>query len=138
MADTLIQTQARRNHRSEERVRVTVYLDEPLANWGKQQEGGLSELLRHLLKEAQQEQSQTQDRYPPELRAQYQALIGKKLAQGLSAMEESTLAQIKERINAIDRGTSSRKTMEAAAARVDQELADLRHFIQSKPRKMAP
>ncbi|WP_395090298.1 hypothetical protein [Armatimonas sp.] len=35
------------------RVRTTVYLDELLAEWGKQQPGGLSEVVRRLLKQEQ-------------------------------------------------------------------------------------
>ena len=33
------------------RVRTTIYLDEALADWGKHQPGGLSELMRRLLEQ---------------------------------------------------------------------------------------
>ncbi|MGC4043644.1 MAG: hypothetical protein QM758_07540 [Armatimonas sp.] len=121
--------------RSPKRVRVTVYLDEVLTEWGKRQEGGLSELLRRLLGEAKQEQEQTPDRYPPELRGEYRRLIDKKLAIGLSADEEQELARVKQRVNEIDRASLGWKQMEAGAAAVDQELADLRRFIESQPKK---
>ena len=117
------------------RVRVTVYLDEALAEWGKQQEGGLSDLLRRLLGEAQQEQTLAPDRYPPELRAQYRQLIDKKLDRGLSAQEEQELAQVKGRINEVDHRSPGEKRIEAAARAVDQELADIRRFIESHPKK---
>jgi uncharacterized coiled-coil DUF342 family protein len=128
MAETLPQLSSRR-------VRVTVYLDENLADWGKRQEGGLSELLRRLLGEARQDQEQTPDRYPPELRAQYRQLIDKKLTEGLSASEEQELAGVRNRINAIDHTSTGWKQMEAGVEAVNQELAELRRFIESHPRK---
>ena len=118
-----------------ERVRVTVYLDEPLANWGKQQEGGLSELLRRLLVDARQEQSQLPGRYPPELMTPYKRLTDKKLAQGLTASEEQELAQVKEGINAFDRASPAWQMAQKTAAAIDQEFADLRRFIESHPKK---
>lgn len=118
-----------------ERVRVTVYLDEPLASWGKQQEGGLSELLRRLLVDARQEQSQTPGYYPPELMAPYKRLIDKKLAQGLTAAEEQELAQVCEGINAFDRASPAWQRAQKTAAAIDQEFAELRRFIESHPKK---
>lgn len=118
-----------------ERVRVTVYLDEPLANWGKQQEGGLSELLRRLLVDARQEQSQTPGHYPPDLMIPYKRLIDKKLAQGLTAAEEQELAQVYEGINAYDRASPAWQRAQKTAAAIDQEFAELRKFIESHPKK---
>jgi hypothetical protein len=118
-----------------DRVRVTVYLDEPLANWGKQQEGGLSELLRRLLVDARQEQSQTPSHYPPELMAPYKRLIDKKLAQGLTHEEEQELTQVRERMGAFDRALPSWERSEAIAAAIDQEFADIRALIESSPKK---
>lgn len=117
------------------RVRVTVYLDEPLASWGKQQAGGLSELLRRLLVDARQEQSQMPSHYPPELMAPYKRLIDKKLAQGLTHEEELELAQVRERMGAFDRSLPSWERSEAIAAAIDQEFADIRALIESSPKK---
>lgn len=120
-----------------DRVRVTVYLDEPLASWGKQQEGGLSELLRRLLMDARQEQSQIPGRYPPELMAPYHRLTDKKLAQGLTPQEEQELAQTKEAINAFDRASPAWQRAQETAVAIDQEFAELRRFIESHPKKVS-
>lgn len=128
-------TTPRKSRQVRERVRVTVYLDEPLANWGKQQEGGLSELLRRLLLDAQQEQSSSHQHYPPEIMTPYKRLIDKKLAEGLTPEEERELAQVRESINAFDRASPTWQTMQKAAAAIDQELSDLRTLIQSHPKK---
>ena len=120
------------------RVRVTVYLDEALAEWGKTQEGGLSDLLRRLLGEAQWEQTGgAPDRYPPPLRAAYKRLIDKKLSEGLSAEEESALAGVKQEIDALDRGSLAQRRIDAASAAIDGELSDLRRFLESRPKKRA-
>lgn len=121
-----------------ERVRVTVYLDEPLANWGKQQEGGLSELLRRLLVDARQEQSQVSGHYPQELMTPYKRLIDKKLAQGLTATEEQELAQVCESINTYDRASPAWQRAEKTAAAIDQEFAQLRSFIEDTGRRPLP
>ena len=134
MATTTSRAKATGRH-ARERVRVTVYLDEPLANWGKQQEGGLSELLRRLLVDARQEQSQTPGHYPQELMAPYKRLIDKKLAQGLTPAEEQELAQVCEGINAYDRASPAWQRAEKTAAAIDQEFAELRRFIESHPKK---
>ena len=105
MQKTLVKR--RRVGRAVKRVRVTVYLDEPLASWGKQQEGGLSELLRHLLNEARQQQGAPPQHYPTELMAPYHQLIDKKLNQGLTPEEERELSQLRERMNAYDRSLPS-------------------------------
>lgn len=118
-----------------ERVRVTVYLDESLATWGKQQEGGLSELLRNLLTEARQQEGAPAHHYPPEMMEPYRRLIGKKLAEGLTPAEERALAEIRERMNAHDRALPSWKRSETIAASVDRELAELRALIESHPLK---
>ena len=118
-----------------DRVRVTVYLDEPLASWGKQQEGGLSELLRRLLLDAREEQSHPPSHYPADLMTPYKRLIDKKLAQGLVAEEERELAQIRERMNAFDRSLPSWKRSEAISGAIDQEFADLRRLIETSPKK---
>lgn len=117
-------------------MRVTVYLDEPLASWGKQQEGGLSELLRRLLTEAQQELGTSPQHYPAELMTPYKKLIDKKLAQGLTPEEERGLSGIRERMNAFDRSLPSYERSEAIAAAIDQELADLRQLIETSPKKL--
>ena len=119
-----------------DRVRVTVYLDESLAVWGKQQEGGLSDLLRNLLQEAQQEQARTQDHYPPELMTSYRQLINKKLAQGLPPEEERELAQVRERMGDYDRSLPSWQRNQAVAGAIDRELAELRSLIETSPKKL--
>ena len=118
-----------------DRVRVTVYLDEALASWGKQQEGGLSELLRRLLLEARQEQGASPEHYPAELMAPYTTLVDKKLAQGLTPEEERELVAVRERMNAYDRSLPTWERTEAIAAAIDNELADLRRLIETRPRK---
>ena len=125
----------RRAGRAAKRVRVTVYLDEPLASWGKQQEGGLSELLRHLLMEARQQQGAPPQHYPTELMTPYRQLIGKKLNQGLPPEEERELSQLRESMNAYDRSLPSWEQGEAIAAAIDKEFAELRTLIESSPKK---
>lgn len=117
------------------RVRVTVYLDAPLAEWGKQQAGGLSDLLRRLLDQAQSEQGQHTDHYPPALREAYQHLIQKKLGEGLSAIEEQQLARVRDQINQRDRGTLRQQQLERAATVLDEELRELRQELEALPPK---
>ncbi|WP_395137787.1 hypothetical protein [Armatimonas sp.] len=128
-------TTPRKSRQARERVRVTVYLDEPLANWGKQQEGGLSELLRRLLMDAQQEQNSSHQHYPIEIMTPYKRLIDKKLAQGLTVDEEQELVQVRECINAFDRASPAWQRAQETATAIDQQLTDLRTFIQSHPKK---
>lgn len=121
------------------RVRVTVYLDETLADWGKRQEGGLSDLMRRLLSEAQWREEGTpagrSDPYPPELRAAYRRLIDRKLAAGLTAPEEAELEQVRARINAADRSSAAWRERELAADAIDAELAELRREIEAMPER---
>lgn len=117
------------------RVRVTLYLDSTLADWGKRQKGGLSDLVRNLLVEAQRRDSPTQDRYPADLRIAYQRLINRKLESGLSAAEEEALAAIRQRINAIDRASPEWQIAEQAASAIDQELQALRAEIEALPER---
>lgn len=133
MEKTLVKR--RRAGRAAKRVRVTVYLDEPLASWGKQQDGGLSELLRHLLTEARQQQGASPQHYPTELMTPYRQLIDKKLNQGLTPEEERELSQLRERMNAHDRSLPSWEQGEAIAAAIDKEFAELRTLIESSPKK---
>jgi hypothetical protein len=118
------------------RVRVTLYLDEALAEWGKQQDGGLSELVRNLLvAEKDHKIAEQIDYYPVELRANYQKLIRKKLDIGLTEKEENTLEDIRAQINAIDRTTPMQQHREKAMAVIEKEIADLRREIESFPLK---
>lgn len=117
------------------RIRVTVYLDESLAEWGKRQEGGLSELLRRLLGEARHELGTPPQHYPADLTTPYKRLIDRKLAQGLTPEEEQELAGIRARMNAFDRSLPSWERSEAIAAAIDRELSDLRHLIETSPKK---
>lgn len=118
------------------RVRVTVYLDKPLVQWGKEQEGGLSDLMRRLLIEEQVRQgNMLTELYPEGLRVAYQQLIGRKLRVGLTADEEQELAQIRARINAADRTNSVWRLREQAAIAIDQELNDLARIIEGLPER---
>jgi len=121
------------------RVRVTLYLDEPLVEWGKHQAGGLSDLVRRLLADAHTHQDNALDAriasapYPAELRAAYQQRIDKKLRFGLTPEEAQELEQIRARINALDRSTEAWQRREIAAAAIDHELAVLRREIEALP-----
>ncbi|MES2463587.1 MAG: hypothetical protein V4671_23685 [Armatimonadota bacterium] len=119
------------------RVRVTVYLDESLADWGKQQQGGLSGLIRRLLANAysQEGSSYTPD-YPLELRAAYNRLIDQKLSTGLSPEEEAELADVRGQINTWDRQKSTWNKGEQSAYAVDRALADLRREIEALPPRL--
>jgi hypothetical protein len=118
------------------RVRVTLYLDETVAEWGKQQEGGLSELVRNLL--AHQKESiaieQAGD-YPILLRENYQTLITKKLQIGLTKEEDRELESIRQQINAIDRTTKTWQYGEQAAQQINNQLESLRQEIEALPLK---
>jgi hypothetical protein len=121
-----------------DRVRVTLYLDEPLAEWGKSQGSGLSDLVRRLLADARTQQEGGADAvagidpYPVELRADYRRLIDRKLHSGLTREEESELAEVRAQINAFDRVADAWRRRQAAAA-VDRELTDLRAAIEALP-----
>jgi hypothetical protein len=115
------------------RVRVTVYLDADMAEWGKHQAGGLSSLMRRLLADAHRQEAPAADRYPPQLRADYQRLIDRKLASGLTADEEQELSAIRARINALDRASPEWMRREQAAAAIVQEFAELRRAIEDGP-----
>lgn len=124
-----------KRRKAADRVRVTVYLDEPLASWGKQQEGGLSELLRRLLEDAWDEQGRAPGAYPPELIARYHELVDKKLANGLTLDDELALASVCEEIDAWERSSPGRRQRDAAVAALDRELAELRSLLQAFPVK---
>jgi hypothetical protein len=116
------------------RVRVTVYLEEPLAEWGKTQPGGLSDLLRRLLSDAQQQiVEESRDLYPAELRVAYKRLIDRKLAVGLNTEEELELSQIRASFNDLDRISPVWEEQERASQAIDAELADIRRRIESLP-----
>lgn len=115
------------------RTRVTVYLDEPLADWGKRQEGGLSDLLRRLLVEAREQAVQTEIFYPADLLANYRTLIERKLTQGLTAVEESELSRTRALINAADRVSLTALERERSAQAIDEEFAALRQRIEALP-----
>jgi hypothetical protein len=76
-----------------------------------------------------------QTRYPPELLESYHRLVTRKLSGVLSEEEASELAAICERIDEIDRSSPGWKRMEEQIRVVDKELADIRRFIESHPRK---
>jgi hypothetical protein len=119
------------------RVRVTVYLDETLAEWGKHQEGGLSQLIRNLLSAKKDMPSSSSaiveqvGNYPIALRENYQTLIAKKLQNGLSAEEQYLLEDIRVQINAIDRASPTWQYGERAAQSIDAEIMALRREIEA-------
>jgi hypothetical protein len=130
------------------RVRVTLYLDGPLAEWGKHREGGLSDLVRRLLAEERSRIAEGggaaaaateptaaagADPYPAELRAEYRRLVDRRLRSGLSPDEERELEAVRARINALDRVGAAWRERESAAGTVDRELADLRREIEALP-----
>lgn len=115
---------------------MTVYLDETLVSWGKQQEGGLSNLMRQLLANARDEKADAPADYPLELRAAYNRLINAKLGVGLSPEQERELADVRARINQFDRESSIGAMCERAALVVDEELARLRREIEALPPRL--
>lgn len=115
------------------RARVTVYLDESLAEWGKRQEGGLSDLLRRLLAEAHEQNVSPPAAPRTDALARYHALADKKLSAGLTAREQIEWNRLRDVINAADRESPIAREREHAARLVDEEFARLRERIEALP-----
>ncbi len=115
------------------RARVTVYLDESLAEWGKRQEGGLSDLLRRLLAEAHNQDVPALVSLDGRALARYHALVDRKLAAGLTAQEESEWDRLRSDIAAADRESPRADQRERAARFIDEEFARLRGQIEALP-----
>lgn len=115
------------------RARVTVYLDESLAEWGKRQEGGLSDLLRRLLAEAHEQKASAPAFLAGDVLARYHALADRKLSAGLTASEEIEWNRLRDEINAADRESPLAREQERTARFVDEEFARLRERIEALP-----